>query len=75
MKEKLCTTCGHTGKTKLETKGSIGIELCLWLLFIIPGLIYTLWRLTSRYEACRKCKSSTVIPLDSPMAKNFMKES
>lgn len=74
MKEKVCTTCGHVGKTKMITKGSILIELILWLAFLIPGLIYSVWRHTSRYEACASCKSDSIIPKSSPLAKKFLEE-
>lgn len=74
MAQKLCTTCGHVGKTKTVTKGSFAIELLLWLFFLLPGLIYSVWRLTSRHEACSSCGSTTVIPLNSPLAQKLIKE-
>jgi hypothetical protein len=69
MAKKLCTVCGYSGKTKTITKGSLIIEIFLWLLILVPGLIYSLWRLTSRYEACGSCGSPAVIPLNSPAAR------
>jgi len=45
----ICANCGHLGDEKQVTKGSFGIEVILWLCFLIPGLIYSLWRLSSRY--------------------------
>lgn len=35
----ICKDCGHVDIPKKIVKGSIGIELCLWLLIILPGLI------------------------------------
>lgn len=52
---KKCMTCGHDGKTVKVVKGSVLIEIALWICFIVPGLIYTLWRLTSKTYACKKC--------------------
>ena len=69
--KKICRSCGHIGNTKTEIKGSIAMELVLWLCFIIPGLIYSVWRLTTKYEACEVCHSGEVIPLDSPVAKQI----
>jgi len=73
-KEMFCVKCGYKGKPKLITKGSIGLEIVLWLFFLIPGLIYSIWRHTSRYRGCLKCKD-TMIPLDSPVAQKLLAES
>ena len=71
-KELLCTNCGYKGKPKLKTKGSILIELILWICFIIPGLIYSIWRHTTRYEACPSCAAPNMISLDSPKAQQIL---
>ncbi len=64
--EVFCPTCGNIGKPKLMTRGSIFIEILLWICFIIPGLIYSLWRQTTKYKACRFCQSISVIPGTAP---------
>jgi hypothetical protein len=38
-----CKTCGHTGAATTKTPGSLGIEIVLWLLLIVPGVIYSVW--------------------------------
>lgn len=70
----ICTTCGQKGNPKTVTNGSFFIELILWLFLIIPGLIYTTWRLTSRHKACPKCGNATMIPLDTPMGEELEKK-
>lgn len=56
-----CPNCNYEGKAKLYTQGSVLIELILWLCFIVPGLIYSIWRMTSgRYWGCPKCKNRNV---------------
>jgi len=70
----VCTQCGYIGKTETAIKGNMGLELVLWLLFIIPGLIYSVWRSSSRYQVCPKCKNPNMIPLDSPKAQKMVKE-
>lgn len=67
----LCATCCHEGKAVRKTRGNILIELILWCCFIVPGLIYSIWRQSTKYDACRKCGSSSVLPTDSPMAKKL----
>lgn len=70
----VCKTCGHVGETTIHTKGSIGIELVLWLFFIIPGLIYSIWRHSTRGPACASCGGSDLIPANSPMGRKVIKE-
>jgi predicted RNA-binding Zn-ribbon protein involved in translation (DUF1610 family) len=73
-KEFICGNCGYIGKTKKATKGSFWIELALWLFLILPGLIYSIWRITSRHFICPTCGSPELIPVDSPRGKKLIKE-
>ena len=66
-----CKNCGATAHPKQITKGSIAIELMLWLFFIVPGLIYSIWRLSSRFKACPICQSPNMIPASSPIAQQM----
>ena len=70
----VCRNCGTVGNSKIVTKGSFFIELILWLSFLIPGLIYTAWRMTSKYKVCRNCKSADITPADSLVGKKLIKE-
>ena len=72
VKEMLCVDCLTQGKPKLYTKGYFLIELILWLCFIVPGLIYTVWRVGSRQNVCPSCGGSNLIPVDSPRAKQIL---
>ena len=63
----VCKNCGYTSKSRNYTKGSILAELVLWLLFLLPGLVYSIWRLTTKYSGCPKCKSDNIIPVDTPL--------
>jgi len=67
-KQMFCTACGHEGSAKKETPGSFLIEVILWLAFLVPGIVYSVWRITNKYFVCSKCKNKSVIPSDSPMA-------
>jgi hypothetical protein len=73
-KEKVCTACGYAGYAKHAAKGSFIIEVILWLCFIIPGLIYSIWRQCSYRYICPKCNHETVIPLDSPIGRKLVEE-
>lgn len=70
----ICTDCGYLGKPIKITKGSIFIEIILWLAFLIPGLIYSIWRLTTKYRACPKCRHESIIPADSPRGQKLIEE-
>ena len=65
-KQLICSACGTVGPAKSVTKGSLLIEIVLWLCFLIPGIIYSLWRLTTKHKACKACGAQTLVPLDTP---------
>ena len=68
----ICTACGSTGKTKSETPGSIFIEILLWLCFIVPGLIYSIWRMSRRHKVCAACGSAALVPASSPVGQRLV---
>jgi len=70
-----CTDCGYFGNPIIITRGNFFIELISWLAFIIPGIIYSVWRLTSKYKACPQCKHESMIPATSPKGRKIMAES
>ena len=70
----ICTACGFRGYAQSHTKGSIAIEAVLWLAFILPGLIYSIWRLSTRHEVCPSCKAPAMIPVASPRGQQLLKE-
>ena len=72
MAQKMCLQCGSIGDTKQFMRGSILTELILWLFFLLPGLIYSIWRHSTVAQVCSKCESPNVIPLDSPVARNLL---
>jgi len=61
MKKISCPNCKYSGEGKLHTPGSILIELVLWLCFLIPGLIYSLWRHAARKVVCPRCGYEHVV--------------
>lgn len=71
-KHRFCTTCGAVEKPVRKTQGSFWVELALWLFFCMPGMIYSVWRLTSTRKLCPVCGSAGIIPLGSPAARSAM---
>jgi hypothetical protein len=68
----VCTRCGSFGKPKRHTPGSFPVELLLFLLFIIPGIIDGLWRLSARKLVCSVCMADALVPVDSPIGKSVI---
>lgn len=65
----ICPNCGSVTSPETKYRGNFAIELILWLCFLIPGLIYTIWRATSKYSACPACGHTGMIPLNTPNGK------
>jgi hypothetical protein len=62
-----CKTCGNVGQRIEVRPGSGCLELLLWLFFLLPGIIYSIWRSNAVHKACPKCGSREMIPADSPL--------
>lgn len=64
-----CSNCGTVAAPKTRVKGSFLIEIFLWLCFLLPGLMYSIWRLTTKEKVCPQCGAPNMIPADSPKAR------
>lgn len=63
----ICTTCGaQTDAPQAIMRGSFAIEVVLWLAFVIPGLLYSVWRQSTRRQVCPSCGNATLILADTP---------
>lgn len=74
LMEMVCKDCGTVDRPARVTKGSIWIEIILWLCFLVPGVIYSIWRLTTRHDSCGACGSKSIVPLDSPIGRKIAAE-
>lgn len=70
----VCTECGSRMTPVEITQGSIGMEILLWLVFLVPGFIYSLWRLASRKKVCPKCSSDKFVPVTTPKGQALLKQ-
>lgn len=73
-KQLVCTNCCYIGNSVKVTKGSFIMELFLWLLLLIPGIFYSIWRLTTKYDACPSCGAPNMVSVDSPRGKKLVQE-
>ena len=55
------------------TPGTIGMELLMWLFFLLPGVIYSIWRIAARYQGCPACGAKNGIPIETPAAQSNLK--
>ena len=65
----ICTKCGSKKPPVYKTRGNLLIEIILWLCLIIPGLLYSIWRQSTKFKVCQECGNPDVIPLNSPIGK------
>ena len=70
----VCKACGWSGYPKTVTEGSTAIELVLWLFLLVPGLVYSIWRLTTRHQACPTCGGKILVPASSPGGRAALQE-
>ena len=66
-----CMDCGEDFKPPLKgaLRGSTVIEVVLWLCYIVPGVIYSIWRRSGSFKSeCPMCHSSKVVPIGSRAA-------
>ena len=66
MSKMACKDCGTVAEPGQVTPGHFAVEVVLWLCFLVPGLIYSIWRLSARKDACPACHSVHLVPVDSP---------
>lgn len=69
-----CMTCGLDEIPTTKNKGSGLIELLLWLCFLFPGLLYSIWRRSNLPKICPACRSSAVVPRNAPAATQHRKQ-
>lgn len=67
----ICANCGFCGNSKMAVRGSLAMEIVLWLMFIVPGVIYSIWRLTTKQQVCPQCDAPNMVPPDSPRGKQL----
>jgi hypothetical protein len=72
--KQICPDCAFIGQPKTITKGNILVEAVLWLCLLVPGFVYSLWRLTTRHMGCPQCGAEHMVPLNSPHGKKLRRE-
>lgn len=69
----LCMQCHEiTEKPKKVMPGSAIMELLLWLFFLLPGMLYSVWRYHARTSVCPTCTAADLIPANSKRAQSIL---
>ena len=68
-----CQSVAKSGKWKPEPFHLVRFAgvLFLYLCYVIPGVLYTLWRIHTRPRVCRACESPRIVPEGSPRARQL----
>ncbi len=67
----VCRNCGTVEFPKTVSPRNVWVEVILWFSYLIPGVLYTLWCNHQTYDACNKCSSRDIVPLDSPIGRKL----
>ncbi|MGH7713853.1 MAG: hypothetical protein ACREOG_21410 [Gemmatimonadaceae bacterium] len=51
--------------------GTPWVSLALLVPFILPGVVYQVWRFAMRRPVCPRCGSAALIPGDAPLARTW----
>ncbi len=63
-----CPVCAFEGPANETRPGSGCIEVLLWCLLLVPGLLYSLWRSSAARPVCPRCSNPYVVRLSGPPA-------
>lgn len=67
-KPMFCLACGKTTIPKPHYRGSFLAEAALWDCLVVPGIVYSGWRLKTRRKVCAACGSERIVSPHSPGA-------
>lgn len=62
----ICTACGSMAKPVTVTPGNFLTEILLYIFGVLPGILYSVWRIAKRHRGCPACGAG-MIPSTSPV--------
>ncbi len=69
----VCKVCGYIGEPLNKKRGNFLISTILWSIYMLPGLIYSLYSRTNN-KRCAKCKSQDLASVNSTYGKVMLEE-
>jgi hypothetical protein len=67
-----CTRCGTVAEYRRFRVGSGLVCFVLFLVGIVPGVIYYVWAKSAEHNGCRRCGSREIVPVNSPVARRAL---
>jgi len=64
----------NNGESQGGLPGSGWIEVVLWLCYIVPGLIYSIWRRGKKNVTCSACASRDLIQVGTPVGAQLARQ-
>ena len=59
-----CNSC-HNSSARAVMKGNGWIELILYFVYIIPGILYSIWRRSGQPNICPICNAPALVPISA----------
>jgi hypothetical protein len=57
----LCMECGCQRDPIDAKRGLLVIEIFMWLLYILPGVVYSIWRRARKHQVCPNCGNPSMV--------------
>ena len=70
----VCESCNEQTMSVTKMKGTMLINIVLLVCMVVPGVLYFVWRLTTKHKACGSCGSDQILPINSLKGKKLLKE-
>ena len=67
-KKYVCMECGCQRDPIDAKRGLLVIEIFMWLLYIVPGVIYSIWRRVRKHQVCPNCLNPSIVLTSSSRA-------
>jgi hypothetical protein len=67
-KKYVCMECGCQRDPIDVKRGLLAIEIFMWLLYIFPGVIYSIWRRVRKHQVCPNCRNPSIVLMSSSRA-------
>ena len=67
-KKYICMECGCQRDPIDAKRGLLVIEIFMWLLYILPGVIYSIWRRVRKHKVCPNCRNPSMVLTSSSRA-------
>jgi len=72
-KKYVCMECGCQRDPIQAKRGFLFVELFMWLLYIVPGVIYSIWRRLRTHQICPNCRNPSIVLTSSSRAMGMMR--